>query len=225
MSPAPSNEETVTALARVAYLHGEARFMPAAERSALIVVDMQEEFVKPGWTPWWVPEATRQVETIRRLIEACRARRVPVIYTVFSATHHFLDRPKTGPLMPNRAPAGEGGHDDFFRVARIVAALAPEPGDVVIHKPSYGAFYDTPLQTILRNLERDTIIVCGTLTNYCCGMTARQGYERGFYVVLGSDVCSTDDSRLHEAELQVLRRGFARVLTCAEIVAELERGG
>ena len=57
---------------------------------------------------------------------------------------------------------------------------------------------------------------------FCCGMTARQGYERGFYVVFGSDVTATDDPRLQEAELQVLRKGFARVLSASEILDCLE---
>jgi nicotinamidase-related amidase len=52
--------------------------------------------------------------------------------------------------------------------------VAPQPGEVVIRKPSYGAFYDTPLDTILRGLDRDTVVVTGTLTKFCCGMTARQ---------------------------------------------------
>jgi nicotinamidase-related amidase len=91
----------------------------------------------------------------------------------------------------------------------------------VIFKPSYGAFYDTPLETILRNLDRHTIIVVGTLTNFCCGTTARQGYERGFHVVFCSDLTATDDPSMQEAELSVLRKGFARVMTADEVSAAL----
>src|SRR5690606_41634780 len=53
--------------------------------------------------------------------------------------------------------------------------------------------------------------------------TARQGYERGFKVMVGSDVCATDDPTMQEPELKVLRKGFARVLSAEEIIAELER--
>ncbi|MFD9099378.1 cysteine hydrolase family protein [Streptomyces collinus] len=91
----------------------------------------------------------------------------------------------------------------------------PPPNEVVIRKPSYGAFYDTPLDTMLRNLGRDTVIVTGTLTNYCCGTTARQAYERGYKVVFGSDVTATDDESRQEPELAVLREGFALAL-CAD---------
>jgi nicotinamidase-related amidase len=99
--------------------------------------------------------------------------------------------------------------------------LSPNEDEVVIHKPSYGAFYDTPLETILKNLGKDTVIICGTLTNVCCGMTARQAYERGFKVVFGSDVNSTDDPAMQEPELKVLRKCFAKVMSSDEILVAI----
>ena len=91
----------------------------------------------------------------------------------------------------------------------------------MIHKPSYGAFYDTPLESILKNLRRNTVIICGTLTNYCCGTTARQAYERGFRVVFGSDITATDDPDMQEPELRTLRKGFAKVMALDGIMAVL----
>lgn len=124
--------------------------------------------------------------------------------------------------MPNRY--SELGIEDpsIFRDGHIWDELSPLQSEVVIHKPSYGAFYDTSLETFLRNLGKDTIIICGTLTNFFCGMTARQGYERGFKVVFRGDVTSTNDPTMHEAELKVLRAGFARVLTSDEIIKTME---
>src|SRR5690606_10955244 len=145
------SEAFVLAQAREAYERGVARFDIVPERTALLVIDMQHEFVRPGWTPYWVREATRQVPRIRRLIAACRMAGVPVVFTVFSATHRYLDRPTTGALMPNRYPH-LGSDPRWFRDGRIWEELEPDPEDVVIHKPSYGAFYDTPLETILKNL-------------------------------------------------------------------------
>jgi nicotinamidase-related amidase len=211
----------VLKLARRAYRQGDAAFPLQPEKCALLVIDMQDEFVRPGWTPYWVPEATRQVPAICGLIEACRELRIPVIYTVFSRTHGYLDRPASGSVMPNRFPELDADSSAWFVEGRIWEALAPRPGELVVHKPSYGAFYDTPLETILRNLGRDTVLICGTLTNYCCGASARQAYERGFKVVFGSDVTATDDPEMQEAELMVLRKGFARVLSAAEIVRQL----
>ncbi len=213
-------EAEVLTLAKRAYEQGDARFEITPAKCALLVIDMQDEFVKPRSTPFWIPEATRQVPRIKSLVVFCRSKNIPIIYTAFSLTHRFLDRPKTGRSMPNRYPEA-GLHDSWFKEGKIWHELAPRENDIIIHKPSYGAFYDTPLETILKNLEKDTVIICGTLTNFCCGTTARQAYERGFRVVFGSDVTSTDDPSLQEPELKTLRKGFARVLSLSEIFEAL----
>jgi len=222
MNDGEYTEEQVLNLARRAYKEGSANFKIVSEKCVLLVIDMQDEFVKPHWTPDWVPEATRQVPVIKRLIEYCRQKEIPVIFTVYSKTHNYLDRPKTGPLMPGRYSELEIDRSSFFVEGRVWHELAPKDDEIVIHKPSYGAFYDTPLETILTNLGKDTVIICGTLTNYCCGMTARQAYERSFKVVVGSDVTSTDDPDMQEPELKVLRKGFAKVLTADEIIGVLK---
>jgi nicotinamidase-related amidase len=211
-------EEEVVAMARRAYREGRATFELDPQRSALLVIDMQDEFVRPGWTAYWVPEATRIIPRVARLIATCRILSIPIIFTAFAQTHQRLDRPASGASMPNRYAFDSG---NCFKNGHIVDDLKPHPEDVVILKPSYGAFYDTPLQTILHNLRRDTIIICGTLTNFCCGTTARQGFERGFNVVFGSDVTATDDPGMQEPELQVLRKGFALVLTADDIESRL----
>ena len=211
-------EQEVLTFARQAYREGRADFQVQREHCALLVIDMQDEFVKPHWTPFWVPDATRKVPLIRQLIECCRAYNVPVIYTAFAKTHHYLDRPRFGSLMPNRYSEDDA---TWFRDGAIWHELTPLEEEIVIYKPSYGAFYDTPLETILKNLSKDTVIICGTLTNFCCGTTARQAYERGFKVAFGSDVTATDDPEMQEAELQVLRKGFARVLSLEETLEQL----
>ena len=98
----------------------------------------------------------------------------------------------------------------------------PGANDIIIYNPSYWAFYDTPLETIHKNLDKDTIIICGTLTNYCCGTTARQGYERGFKVIVGSDITSVDSPDMQEPELKVLRKGFAKVMDLEGILKSLK---
>jgi nicotinamidase-related amidase len=220
MSDRLYSEEEVLRLARDAYHNGTSGFPVVPARCALLVIDMQDEFVRPGWTPYWVPEATRMVPRLISFISRCREVAVPIVFTAFARTHDNLDRPRSGAFMPNRYGAQDGA-DAWFRDGAIWHELSRRPEDVVIFKPSYGAFYDTPLETILRNLNRDTIIVVGTLTNFCCGTTARQGYERGFYVVFCSDLTATDDPDMQEAELSVLRKGFARIMTADEVSAAL----
>ncbi|GHF32670.1 cysteine hydrolase family protein [Streptomyces morookaense] len=209
-------EEWVTAQARSAYAHGQASFTVRPERTALLVIDMQDEFVRPGWSPYWVPAATRMAPRLRTLVEQCRAISVPVVWTVFDDTHLGLDRPYALQHLPH---AGTGWRRPG--PAGVWEPMGRRSDEVLIRKPSYGAFYDTPLDTILRNLGRDTVVVTGTLTNYCCGTTARQAYERGYRVVFGSDVTATDDESRQEPELAVLRKGFALVLSADEIAQRL----
>ncbi|MFX1308264.1 MAG: cysteine hydrolase family protein [Promethearchaeota archaeon] len=216
------SEQDVYNLAKKAYNEGNARFEIVLDKCALLVIDMQNEFVKPHWSPDWVPEATRQIPRIKRLIEHCRNKNIPVIFTVYSKTHNYLDRPKTGEFMPGRYSELDIDFSQFYVEGQVWHEIAPRKGEIVIKKSSYGAFYDTPLETILKNLEKDTVIISGTLTNFCCGATARQAYERSFKVIFGSDVTFADDPEMQEPELKVLRKGFAKVLTSDEIIKILD---
>ncbi len=212
-------EEDVLRLAHEAYEHGVPNRPFDLSRAALLVIDMQAEFVERGWAASWVPEATRLIPRLARVLEAARAAGLPVIHTAFAATHRFLDRPLSGAAMPNRYP-GEPS-EGLCVTPRFPPELTPRPDEILILKPSYGAFYDTPLDTILRNLGRDTVIVTGTMTNLCCDTTARQAYERGYHVVFGADLTATNDPEIQAAELKTLRYGFARVVTADELLAQL----
>jgi nicotinamidase-related amidase len=66
-----------------------------------------------------------------------------------------------------------------------------------------------------------TVVIAGTMSNYCCGATAREAFWHGYGVLFGSDVTSSDDPDLHEAEIRTLRRGYARIVTSDEVIAEL----
>ncbi|MCE9578406.1 MAG: isochorismatase family protein [Deltaproteobacteria bacterium] len=216
---ADDSDAGLEARARAEY-DGEARIALDPAATALVLIDMQEEFVSARGGPFRVPEAARRVPAMARLLAAFRARGLPVIHTAFARTHELLDRPALGARMPNRGPDAA---DDAsrFEAARFVDELAPLPGEVVVLKPSYGAFYDTPLETILKRLGVGTVVLAGTLTDCCVGTTARQAYERGLGAVVAADATATSLPELHEAELRILRRAFARVATVDAIVDEL----
>lgn len=216
-------EKEVLNLAKEQYLSGNANIHLKLEHTALLVIDMQDEFVKPHWTHFWVPQATKIVSKIQNIIEICRQTQIPIIYTVYSKTHQYLDRPISLWLMPSRSYTKDIDQSQLFQTVSIWQPLKPEQNDIIIHKSSYGAFYDTPLETILKNLGKDTVIITGTLTNYCCGTTARQAYERGFKVIFCSDATATHFPEMHQYELQVLRRGFAKIMSTNEIIKTLSQ--
>lgn len=210
------SQDFVLELAQQAYQHGQASFDLDFRRAALLVIDMQAEFVEPEAGPAWVPAATAIIPTVAAVLQAARQAQRPVIHTAFGPTHFNLDRPASGRCMPNRSPAYPS--PEMPAEPCFAAALRPLAHEVVLLKPSYGAFYDTPLDTMLRNLGIESVVITGTLTNLCCGTTARQAYERGYQVVFASDATATNSPALHEAELQTLRYGFARVCSAAEII-------
>ncbi len=213
-------EELVLRQARDDYERGEAEVPLCVGSVALLVVDMLDEFVKPQWSPFWVPDATRQAPNIRTLQEACRGLHVPVINIGYATHLRGLD----APAPRQRMPLGRGALpflSQLFIKPAFYEAVAPQPDDLVILKHTHSSFHGTSLEGVLHNLGVDTVIVAGTMTNYCCGATAREAYWHGFNVVFGSDVNSSDDEECQRAELKTLRRGYARVLTAAEIMQEL----
>lgn len=209
--------------AQKAYTEEEADFEFGSAHTALIVVDMLDEFVKPNWTPYWVPDATEQVPKIRKLIATCRKVGVPIIFTAYQFHEAGIDVPRGAKYIPiYRGDLELLGQ--IFTKPSVYEELAPQPQDLVLLKPTYDAFYGTKLDLVLKNMDIENVIICGTMTNFCCGSTARAAFMHGYNVVFGSDINSTDDPALQEAELKTLRRGFAKILTGDEIIARLEKG-
>lgn len=214
-------EEMITANAAFEYVHGEADMGIVAGHTALLVVDMIDEFVRPGWTPYWIPEATRQVPIIRDVRDAFHAAGAPVVYLAYDVSLRGLDFPST----ETKVPIGSGVEayaGEILNEVSIWHELAPGPDDLVVLKHNYSGFHGTPLESVLRSLGVSTVVITGTMTNFCCGATAREAFWRGFDVVFGSDCNSTDDPHLHEAELATLRRGFARIMSAREIITALK---
>lgn len=129
-------------------------------KTALLVIDMENDFVKPG-APMCVPMATKAVPNIKKLIDVCRKKGATVIYT----THvHGKDRGDMG-LMSGFWPPIDSQEAlvDNTPGTEIYSDIAPQEGELVIKKHRYSAFYNTDLETQLRNRGIDTLIITGTV--------------------------------------------------------------
>jgi nicotinamidase-related amidase len=213
-------EQVIAAEAARQYEQGVAAMEVTPGRTALVIVDMIDEFVRPNWSPYWIPEATAQVPVIRAVSQAFRQAGAPVIYLAYEVGLRGLNFPVTEMRVPIGEPAAEY-MDQLLQKVAIYEELAPEPDDLVVLKHCYSGFHETPLESVLKSLDVTTIVIAGTMTNFCCGATAREAFWRGFDVVFGSDINSTDDPGLHDAEIRTLRRGYARIATAAEIIASI----
>lgn len=214
-------EEWILREAKRQYREGRATIEVEPGKTVLIIVDMIDEFVKPGWCPFWVPDATRQVPKIKELIDAFHVAEWPVIYLAYEIGVKGLNFPTPEWLMPVNQPLS-AYIDDIMHTVAIYEEIAPQEQDLVILKHCYSGFHGTELDLVLRSLGATTVVICGTMTNFCCSSTAREAFWHGYKVIFGSDVNSTDDPLMQEAELGTLRRGFARVMTADEIISGVE---
>jgi nicotinamidase-related amidase len=108
-------EQDVLDLAREAYERGRTSAPFDLRHAALLVIDMQAEFVEPGWTANWIPEATRMIPRLARVLAAVREVRLPVVHTAFGATHHYRDRPLSGAMMRRACTARPASRQSLRR--------------------------------------------------------------------------------------------------------------
>ena len=185
-----------------------------ADSSALVVIDMQVGFVDRG-SPQWVPQAERMVSSLDRVAENARQLDIPVIFT----SARFLDPSPTDVLRLTPTIAA-GNLAEGTPGVEIVPELW-RTGDILVNtKHTYDAFFATDLDYRLRGLGKGTVVIAGTLTNFCCEATARAGFDRGYHVVLVSDLCASDNPWAHDATMQTIRRGFGRVVDSKAVIAE-----
>ncbi|QAA77220.1 MAG: Nicotinamidase [Candidatus Bipolaricaulis sibiricus] len=165
--------------------------LPAA-RTALLVVDMQNDFVDPrGALP--VPAAAGTVGPIAALLARAREAGVPVLYT---QDWHLPDDPEFR-IWPPHCVAGTWG-------AEVVDALAPRPGETRIRKTTYDPFFRTPLEPVLDELGVEEVVIVGTVANICVLHAAASAALRGIRPVVPRDgVSALTEFDLHLAFHQV----------------------
>ena len=170
-------------------------------RTALIVVDMQRDFVAAdGALP--VPGALETVPKIARLLAWARRRGVTVVYT--QDTHEAGD--PEWEIWGRHAERGTPGW-------QIVDELSPHEGDTVLEKVRYDAFYGTRLDHLLRLAGADTLIVCGTVANICVHYTAASAGLRWYRVIHPVDALSALTPFDFEAALRQATFLFQATLT------------
>ncbi len=157
-------------------VHGEVRVDPG--RTALIVVDMQNDFVKEGGS-LVVPDAEGTIPVIQRLLELARG---PGMKVIFTQDTHTDDDPEWE-IWPEHVREGSWGW-------HIVDELEPQDGELVIRKVRYDAFYGTHLDHFLRLWGMESVIVCGTVASICVHYTAASAALRWYDVVVPKDATS-----------------------------------
>lgn len=184
------------------------------EQAALVIIDMQRDFLQPGGFGDAlgndVSMLARTVQPTQRVLEAARAAGLMVIHTREGHRPDLADlspakkrRGNFRPTIGDEGPMGrilvqgEPGHD-------IVPELYPIAGEPVIDKPGKGAFYATDLETILRNRGKSQLIVCGVTTEVCVSTTVREANDRGYDCLVLSDCTGSYFPEFHTAALRMI---------------------
>lgn len=178
----------------------------AAEGRALLVIDMLEDFVRPG-APLEVPR-TREIQpAVRRRVARARKEGELVVYVCDSHGKKDPEFDRMG--WPAHAVAGTRG-------AAVAREIAPEPGDVVVEKKTYSGFHGTQLSSVLRRHGIRSVSLAGCVTNICILYTAYEAAVRGYEVAVDESVVAGLDERSHRFALdqmenvlgaRVIRRG------------------
>jgi nicotinamidase-related amidase len=177
-------------------------------RAALLVIDMQNDFVKEGGT-LVVPDAEATLPRIAHLLERARQAGMKV---VFSQDTHDESDPEWK-IWGEHARRGTWGW-------QIVEELVPREDEFVIQKVRYDAFYGTPLDHFLRLWGVDTLVICGTVANICVHYTAASAALRWYDVIIPRDAVSALEPFDLESSLRQTAFLFAgKVTTTAALEA------
>jgi biuret amidohydrolase len=212
---------------------------PGKDATALLIIDMQRDFLDPqGYiarTGVDVRGLRAIIPNVRRLLEAARAKDILVIHTREGHRPDLSDLP---PVKARRAAGagapigsmgplgrllvrGERGH-------AIIPELEPLATEPVIDKPGFGAFYGTDLEHLLRVAGVRTLIISGVTTDICVHSTLREAVDRGFECFTAGDACAAGDPAIHQAMLACIDGEggiLGRVESIETIVAAWSSGG
>lgn len=169
------------------------------KETALIIVDMQNDFVKEGGK-LKVPDAQKTIGPIKKLIGGAREKKIPIFYT---QDWHRKDDPEFE-VWGEHAVQGTWG-------ALIVDEMRPEPEDYVIKKTRYDAFYGTPLDEHLRLLGVKNLIIVGTVSNICVLHTAGSAALRFYKLIVpldGISALNEFDFHLSLRQIDFLYKGI-----------------
>ena len=182
------------------------RVLLPAQKSALIVVDMQNDFVKPGGR-LVVPSAEATLPALGATIERARAAGLRIVYT--QDTH--LEGDKEWAIWPEHCRKGSWGWE-------IVDELAPRGDDLVVHKSRYDGFYDTSLDHYLSRVWGiEHLLILGTISSICVLHTAASAGLRWFHVVTAVDGISA----LNDFDMALTVRQISWLYT-GEVVRSVE---
>ena len=168
------------------------------DKSALLIIDMQEYFLSSS-SHAFIPSSVTILPGIKKLISIYSKKNLPIIFTLHSNTD------ENAGIMGRWWPdlLREGSNESL-----LAKGLKPSDG-IIVKKNQYDAFYNTNLEHILKTRNINQVVICGVLTNICCETTARSAFVRGFETFFTIDGTAAYTEKHHMATILNLAYGFA----------------
>jgi len=202
-------------------------------QTAVVTIDCQRGNLEPAIASLPVPESEcdRVISGTNRLLALARRAGVAVIHvTTVYETPLLANHPFERAMLEIQESFTPHAQSDFAHHkspgsigGEIVPALDVRPSDLIVDsKRTFDAFHGTPLELLLRFMNKDTLLVAGCNTNTCVLASAFGAYNRGFRVVIVSDcVASAYGEDLHQSALANIQRRLGWVLTLDEVEAKI----
>jgi nicotinamidase-related amidase len=188
--------------------------LPTSGGLALIVIDMQRDFLEPGgFGAALGNDVTRLqaiVPTLKQLLDVFRTYKLPIFHTIEGHLPDLSDCP------PSKQQRGKNGLKigDVGPMGRILVLdepgnaiipdLEPLPGETVITKPGKGAFYNTKLESLLHEQGITHLFVTGVTTEVCVQTTMREANDRGFECLLVEDATESYFPEFKQSTLNMM---------------------
>jgi nicotinamidase-related amidase len=192
-------------------------------RTALVLIDLQNDFLHlDGWYAQHgidIAHMRRVIEPTQRLLEAAREAEIPVVWT----RHGYRDVRDAGPFLELRPFLKDGGLRLGTWGFELYADLDVRPEDWLVEKSRLSGFFNTKLETVLKALDADTVLIAGVLTNQCVAATSKDASFRDFKPIVVEDCTGTTLPHLHEPAIEMMKVGWAEVQSLAEMVPQLEQ--
>jgi ureidoacrylate peracid hydrolase len=187
------------------------------EKTAIVVVDMQNDFCHPeGACGQAGMDTTMAMELIPRLQRLLEAAREFGTHVIFIQCIHEDCTDSSAWLGRHGAVARPICRKDTWGADFI--GVAPLPGEPVVIKHRYSAFIHTRLESVLHTLKVENLILTGVGTNVCVESTARQGYMLDYNIVFTSDCTGAATQEAHDTTLENMRKHFGVVASANQII-------
>lgn len=197
---------------------------------ALLVIDVQNGFMSKGGSydllGMKISNYQHIIPKLKELISICRTYNVPIFYTqavressgidLLTKTHRIL--PKSREERIKKRPICVRGTWD----AKIVDEVKPTSKDHVVIKRRDSAFQDTETEVWLNSLKVNTLIFCGIDTSICVETSLRDGFNKGYDVILISDATASANIRHYKTTIEHVKEYYGLVMKVKEIKEVLE---